>query len=136
MSFSFSRLFNQKSATGDSLTQPQREAIVDLLHYCLYADNHIALAETEVLNKIVSDFSWDPKAVSFGAFESKSIAAARQAKENEGSREEFLKAIGQRLDTPESRRRAFELCKKLFVSDGVQSDKETVVLARIQQLLG
>lgn len=134
MSFSFSRLFNQKSATKDGLTQPQREAIVDLLHYCLYADNHIALAETEVLDKIVSTLTWDPK-TSFASYEGRSVATARAAKEDAGSREEFLASIRARLDEPEARKLAFDLCKQLFVADGVQSDKETVVLARIQQLL-
>jgi len=134
MSFSFSRLFNQKSATNDGLSQPQREALVDLLHFCLYADNHIALAETDVLDAAVSTLTWDPR-TSFASYEGRSIAGARAAKESTAAREEFLKSIRLRLDEPEARARAFDLCKQLFVADGVQSDQETVVLARIQQLL-
>jgi uncharacterized tellurite resistance protein B-like protein len=134
MSFSFSRFFNQKAATNDGLTQPQREAIADLLHYCLYADNNIALAETALIEDVVSSLTWDPN-TSFGSFEARSIAAARQAKEDAAAREQFLKSIRQRLDKPGARSLAFDLCKQLFVADGVQSDKETVVLARIQQLL-
>jgi uncharacterized tellurite resistance protein B-like protein len=134
MSFSFSRLFNQTSAVNDGLTQPEREAIADLLHYCLYADNHIALAETEVLESIISTLSWDPNS-SFASFEGRSVAAARAAKEDASAREEFLKSIRARLTEAEVRTLAFDLCKQLFVADGVQSDKETVVLARIQQLL-
>jgi uncharacterized tellurite resistance protein B-like protein len=134
MSFSFSRLFNPKSATNDGLKQPQREAIADLLHYCLYADNNIALAETALIEDVVSSLNWDPN-ISFGSFEARSVAAAREAKEDAAAREQFLKSIRQRLDKPQARALAFDLCKQLFVADGVQSDKETVVLARIQQLL-
>lgn len=134
MSFSFSRFFSHKPAVKDGLNQAEREAIADLLHYCLYADNHIALAETEVLESIISTLSWDPNS-SFASFEGRSVAAARAAKEDESAREEFLKSIRVRLAKPSVRTLAFDLCKQLFVADGVQSDKETVVLARIQQLL-
>ncbi len=134
MSFSFSRLFNQTSPVKDGLTQSEREAIADLLHYCLYADNHIALAETAVLNDIISTLSWDPNK-SFSSFEGRSVSAAREAKENAVAREEFLQSIRTRLSKSQVRSLAFDLCKQLFVADGAQSDKETVVLARIQQLL-
>jgi hypothetical protein len=39
------KLFHKSEAPKDGLTQPQREAIVDLLNYCMYADNLIFLAE-------------------------------------------------------------------------------------------
>ena len=135
MSFSFFRLFSKKPSTDDGLTQSQREAIADLLHYCVYADNHVALAETAVIEDVVSNFTWDPRS-SFGAFEARSIAAAREAKEDKSAREEFLTSIRQRLDKPHVRSLALDLCKQIFVADGAQSDPESVVLARINQLLG
>lgn len=134
MSFSFSRLFSQKSATNDGFTQSQREAIADLLHFCLYADNHIALAETKIIADAVGSMTWDPN-VSFEVFEARSIAAARQAMEDASAGEEFLKSIRQRLDDAEARALALNLCKKLFVSDGTQSTSETLVLARVHKLL-
>src|ERR1043166_8170816 len=39
------KLFHKSEAPKDGLTQPQREAIVDLLNYCMYADNSVFLAE-------------------------------------------------------------------------------------------
>jgi len=39
------KLFHKSEAPNDGLTQPQREAIVDLLNYCMYADNLVFLAE-------------------------------------------------------------------------------------------
>jgi hypothetical protein len=35
------KLFQKSEAPKDGLTQPQREAIVDLLNYCMYVDNLI-----------------------------------------------------------------------------------------------
>jgi uncharacterized tellurite resistance protein B-like protein len=134
MSFSFSRFFSAKPGAPDGLTQTQREAIADLLHFCVYADNHIALNETAAIERIVSTLNWDTSS-SFASFESRSIAAARAAKENEFTREEFLKSIRLRLDQPAARTLALNLCKQIFVSDGAQSDKETVAFARIRQLL-
>ena len=134
MSFSISRLFHPKRSTKDDLTQPQREAIADLLHYCMYADNHIALAEVQIVNDVVGKFAWEPD-VSFETFEVRSIASARAAKENLDSRKAFLDSIKHRLNTSASRALALDVCKRLFSADGV-SPKESTLLAQIAQLLG
>src|SRR3954468_11431080 len=109
MAFSISRLFHQKQSAHDGLTQPQREAVADLLHYCMYADNHIALAETKVISDLVSTFGWEPN-VSFETFEVRSIALARAAKEDVASRKTFLESVKQRLNTPASRSVALNAC--------------------------
>ena len=133
MAFSISRLFHQKHSASDGLTQPQREAVADLLHYCMYADNHIALAETKMISDVVSTFGWEPN-ISFESFEARSIGAARAAKEDVAARKTFLDSIKQRLNTPGSRDMALSSCKKLFNSDGV-SPKETALLAEITRLI-
>jgi hypothetical protein len=133
MSLSVAPFFQPKTAVKDGLTQPQREAIADLLHYCMYADNHIALAEAAVITDVVSTFAWDPN-ISFESFEARSIAAARAAKESPDGRKTFLDAINQRLTTARSRTLALEVCKKLFVADGM-NEKDAALLARISQLL-
>ena len=56
------KLFRKSEAPNDGLTQPQREAIVDLLNYCMYADNLIFLAEDRLITDTVAKFNWDPKA--------------------------------------------------------------------------
>src|SRR5436189_3097199 len=43
------KLFHKSEAPKDGLTQPQREAMVDLLNYCMYADNLIFLAEDRLI---------------------------------------------------------------------------------------
>jgi hypothetical protein len=133
MSFSFSKLFGRKTAQ-DGLVQSQREAIADLLHYCLYADNHIALAETKTLEATFDVMNWDP-AVSFQTYEARSISLARAAKENAESRKIFFETVRARLDTKHSRKLALDVCKLLFTSDGLQSANERTVLSSIEEIL-
>jgi hypothetical protein len=52
-------------APKDGLTQPQREAIVELLTYCMYADNLVMLSEDRLISDRVAKSNWDPKAVLF-----------------------------------------------------------------------
>src|SRR5205823_2446170 len=72
------KLFHKSEAPKDGLTQPQREAIVDLLNYCMYADNLIFLAEDRVITDTVAKFNWDPK-VPFDQCDVRSIDNARNA---------------------------------------------------------
>ena len=62
------KLFHKSEAPNDGLTQPQREAIVDLLNYCMYADNLVMLAEDRLIADTVAKFNWDSK-VPFDQFD-------------------------------------------------------------------
>ena len=85
------KLFRKSDASAqkDGLTQAQREAIVDLLNYCMYADNFVFLAEDRLIADTVAKFNWDPK-VPFDQFDARSVNNARNATENEGYRDQFL----------------------------------------------
>ena len=91
------KLFHKSEAPNDGLTQPQREAIVDLLNYCMYADNLIFLAEDRLITDTVAKFNWDPK-LPFDQFDVRSIDNARNARENQGYRDRFLASIRDRLE--------------------------------------
>jgi hypothetical protein len=128
------KLFRKSDAPKDNLTQPQREAIVDLLNYCMYADDRVFIAEDRLIADTVAKFSWDPK-VPFDQFDAKSINNARTARDNEGYREEFLGWIRDRLGTAPVKGRALDLCQELFAADGAQSDEEDAVLQNLKTLL-
>src|ERR1044071_1133163 len=93
------KLFGKSEEAKDGLTQPQREAIVDLLNYCMYADNLVMLAENRLITDTVAKFSWDPKAVPFDQFDARSVGNARNARESQVYRDKFLASIRDRLDT-------------------------------------
>jgi hypothetical protein len=128
------KLFGKPEAPKDGLTQPQREAIVDLLNYCMYADNLVMLAEDRLIADTVAKFNWDSK-VPFDQFDVRSIDNARNARENQGYRDKFLASIRDRLDTAAVKEQALDLCQELFVADGAQSVEEDDVLQNLRQLL-
>ena len=55
------KLFGKPEAPKEGLTQPQREAIIDLLNYCMYADGFVFLAEDRFIADTVAKFNWDSK---------------------------------------------------------------------------
>src|SRR5438094_6498888 len=130
------KLFNKSDASAhkDGLTQPQREAIVDLLNYCMYADNLVFLAEDRLITDTVAKFNWDAK-VPFDQFDARSINNARNASESKVYRDQFLASINDRLGTAAVKGQALDLCQELFLADGARSDEEDVVLQNLKQLL-
>jgi hypothetical protein len=128
------KLFHKSEAPKDGLTQPQREAIVDLLNYCMYVDNLVFLAEDRLIADTVAKFNWDSK-VPFDQFDVRSIDNARNATENQGYRDRFLASISDRLGTAAVKRQALDLCQELFIADGARSDEEENVLQNLTKLL-
>ena len=135
MSSLIRKLFHKSEAVNDGFTQPQREAIVDLLNYCMYADNLVMLAEDRLITDTVAKFKWDPKAVPFDQFEARSVGNARNARESQVYRDKFLGSISDRLSTDAVKAQALDLCQELFLADGAQSDEEDVMLQHLRQLL-
>jgi hypothetical protein len=129
------KLFHKSEAPNDGFTQPQREAIVDLLNYCMYADNLVMLAEDRLIADTAAKFKWDPKAVPFDQFDARSVGNARNARESQVYRDKFLGSISDRLSTDAVKAQALDLCQELFLADGAQSDEEDVVLQHLRQLL-
>jgi hypothetical protein len=128
------KLFHKSEAPKDGLTQPQREAIVDLLNYCMYADNLVFLAEDRLITDTVAKFNWDPK-IPFDQFDARSIGNARNATENQGYRDRFLASIRDRLGTAAVKGQALDLCQELILADGAGSDEEDAVLQNLRKLL-
>ena len=128
------KLFHKSEAPNDGLTQPQREAIVDLLNYCMYADNFVMLAEDRLITDTVKKFNWESK-VPFDQFALRSIDNARNARESQVYRERFLGSIKDRLDTAAVKGKALDLCHELFVADGARSDEEEDVFQNLRKLL-
>jgi len=128
------KLFHKSEAPKDGLTQPQREAIVDLLNYCMYADNLVFLAEDRLIADTVAKFNWDPK-VPFDQFDARSVNNARNASESKVYRDQFLASINDRLGTASVKGQALELVQELFLADGARSEEEDVVLQNLKKLL-
>lgn len=129
------RLFSPTKEFNDGLSQPQREAMVDLLHFCMFADNLVALSETKFIAAEVHGFNWAPN-ISFEYYQGKSIGAVRAALESAEGKQHLLASIAQRLETKEARKQAFALCQKLFLSDGAKATTEFAAQGEVRKALG
>jgi hypothetical protein len=127
-------LFRKKETPKTELPQKEREAIIDLLHLCLYADSHIALKEGELLSDVVDIIGWETQS-SFSSYEARSISSARAAKESDAAKKEFLSFAAARLQSKTARELALDLCKQLFASDGSTVEKEAALLSEIRAAL-
>jgi hypothetical protein len=128
------KLFYKSEVPNDGLAQPQREAIVDLLNYCMYADDFVFLAEDRFITDTVAKFNWDSK-VPFDQFDGRSIGNARKATENQGYRDRLLASIRDRLGTAAVKGQALDLCQELFATDGARSDEENAMFQNLRKLL-
>ncbi len=126
-------LFKKSETSKSQLSQAGREAIVDLLHLCLYADSHIALGEGDFIADVTNEIGWEAQS-SFGSYEARSIASARAAKESAVAKQEFLQFAAERLKSSASRALALNLCQQLFAVDGTEV-RESSLLAEIRACL-
>lgn len=127
-------LFKKRKNTTSQLAQNEREAIVDLLHLCLYADAHISLSEGDFIADVVDVIGWDEN-LSFASYEPRSIAQARAVRTEEIQRRAFIDDAASRLQSAEAKQLALDLCQDLCAADGMDS-RETTFLAQIRSSLG
>src|SRR5580698_9340563 len=130
---SLKSLFRPSPHSRDGLTQPQREALVDLLNYCSLVDHDISLSEETFIDGLGSQLDWDPN-TDFDYYIDKSLGTVRRAFE---SKDEpfFLEQMRARLDSKASRDLATDLTRKLFQSDGKETPARTATLAAIGQAM-
>ncbi len=50
---------SKASAGSDRLNQKQREAMIDLLVFAMYADNHLAISEDKIIKDEIDSFNWE-----------------------------------------------------------------------------
>ncbi len=119
----FFKLFKATETASDGYTQPAREALVDVLHYCMYADKHIALAEDAFIEKAARTLNWDPK-ISYEYYEGKSVGEVRRALADPKYRDAFFASVRERLAKPEQRQFALKLADDLMKADGAKTSSE------------
>lgn len=117
---------------GSGMTQPQREALVDLLLWTMYVDRVLALPENERIERVGSETSWD-SATPFPQYLNASLARVRGILADDAKAEAFLEDIYERLGSSEMRRQAYEACRTLAQSDGEVAEEERRFLERIRE---
>ncbi len=128
-------LFKSTEAPSDGLNQKQREAIIDLLLLCTYADNHLALVEDAFLKAETDVFDWDSDQ-SVEAYVDSVTPKVRIVRSEDDSRREFIREVAAKLDSTSVKTKALELSQKLFRSDGDLAEREATFEAEIREGLG
>lgn len=119
------------SSLHPSLSQPEREAIIDLLLLAAYADNHLSYNESQEFDEATESIGWD-SSTSLSVYLSQATDRARQAR---GDEKPFIEFVAQRLNTPASKDRALELLNRLFIADG-KEDREQAFMKQVEEAFG
>ncbi|HUG09478.1 MAG TPA: hypothetical protein VMM36_00605 [Opitutaceae bacterium] len=128
-------LFSSTASPADGLAQSQREAIIDLLNFCMCADAKLLVDEVITIDDEVQRLSWDP-AVDFWKFATQSREHAIAAVATPETRQTALVSISNRLQTVEAKTNAIGLCQKVFHADGDFAPVERAVFLEIKHAFG
>lgn len=133
MSKLLAHLFTPTVSSADGLSQSQREAIVDLLHFCMCADDKLRAIEDRVISNEVARFGWDGP-VPFGAFAQDSLERATAALTRYATRSAFIADVAERLGNARTKARAMLVCQQLLLADREYPDAEQVVFREIRDV--
>jgi hypothetical protein len=134
MSTWFSRLFSS-TPVDDGYSQPQREALLDLLVFCMVADRRIEFSEQDFLKDQTSSFSWS-SATTVEEFVKQSRKRADQAHLADATRAAYAADINGRLQTNELRTEAISLTRRMFVVDSDYAKVEKSAYSVIAHAFG
>ena len=116
----------------DGLKQDQREAMIDLLLLCIYADNELDLIEDRIFDRQVERYNWKSEQP-IGDYIKASRARTLDLIQSEEKRLAHLNEIGARLKKDEIKFRALKLCKILFYSDWELATHEEAFIKEIRK---
>ena len=121
--------------TPDGLNQDQREAIVDLLLLCIYADNKLEPNENQIFVRHMGSFNWNSE-LPINDYIQESKSRTLEFIQSKAKRNLHLRNISTRLKNKEIKYRVLKLCKLLFYSDWELADEEKLMIAAIRDAFG
>jgi hypothetical protein len=105
------------------MTQDSRQSLIELLFLSLYLDNHLSLAEDEVLTSALDNLGWDaefPREL----FIFQAFAKAREAASDELKTDAFLASHADLLASNGTSAPALTWLYKILGSDGISMTEE------------
>lgn len=125
-------LFSKEKKDPDGLIQSQREATIDLLLLCMFADNNLAFSEERILAREIERFNW--KSVTpVEIYIENAKTKIHDATSSESSKNALLRDISERLGENEVKYRALKLCKLLCYSDWQLSEEEETFIQDVRK---
>lgn len=126
----FQKLFNQQPA---GVSQPQREAMVDLCLLGMYSDSKLSINEQDFLDEEFDKLSWE-SGISLSSYLQRVIPKVRSATNNAQEREVFLTDIAQRLGDGDFKQTAIDSLQELLATDGI-AQPESTFMADVRKAL-
>ncbi|MEO0510388.1 MAG: hypothetical protein AAF065_11075 [Verrucomicrobiota bacterium] len=111
------KLFQPEKNSADGLNQTEREAIVDLLLFGIYMDNHLSFSEDNVLKNKIELLDWN-SSTPVDLYINTATDKVRQSIANENLQNEFLQSLSTRITSEAGKRKALNSVTELFRSDG------------------
>jgi hypothetical protein len=111
------------------MTQPQLEALVDLLVLAMHADKRFSLLEEQTFEQDLSELPWD-SGRGLSVFVNASHSRARVASTPE-ARAEYVKTLCTAFDHPQVRQDALAEIEKMLASDG-ETPPENAFVAQLR----
>jgi uncharacterized tellurite resistance protein B-like protein len=115
-------------------TQPQRQALLDLLVLAMYADGHLASAEDARLQRLLSTLGSDTD-YDRGRQLDAAVTRVRLHSQTPEAARVYAAQLAQSFTLPAHRQQVSQLLGDLMVSDGQVSAPESRFLSVIQEVL-
>lgn len=121
-------LFPNSEESDSQWSQGQRQALVDLLYLAIYADNHLSQSEETAVRDELEKIEWSaPDSLDY--YINAAIKRARDARNNEGYKNDYLSLISNHLEHDAARSTALEICQRVLSSDGSVAKEDTFLEA-------
>ncbi|MGH8046975.1 MAG: hypothetical protein ACREKL_06990 [Chthoniobacterales bacterium] len=114
----------------DSLTQPQREALISILVLGMYSDGLLSLAEDESLNKFLDSIQWE-SGTGRTVFLTDAITEVTSIN-NDVDLADYIERNASAFDTAEARKSALDALTGFLKVDGI-AEAEAPLLAKISE---
>lgn len=115
------------------MKQSSREALIELLFLALYLDDHLSLAEDEVLTRALDSLGWESvtprESHVFAAFSS-----ARKAAADHAESEEFIRTRAALIKSEGGAAEAMTWLHKVLAADGLSAGEKRF-LGKLELLL-
>ena len=118
-----------------AVEQAQREALLDLLVWAMYADRHLALPERKAIRQHAEDMDWDSP-TDPATYLDEAVVRLRELLGDDAAEATHLRSISVRLGTPDMRLLSYRACQELTAADGERRPEEEAFLARVANQFG
>ena len=105
------------------MTQESRQVLIELLFLSLYLDDHLSLAEDEVLNEALDSLGWE-SSLSREKFIFRAFSGAREVAVDAIKTEEFLGARADLIKRDGDEAAALTWLYKVLGSDGISASEK------------